>query len=425
MEAIQHTDAGSYKYPAGKFYTIIHAVNYRAASMAWGSAEYLDDLKMLSEIKLRAGAYKTQSLFLGYVRSGEKKRRTAKLLAGLAIMLVLLVAPTDAMIRRASDAIGASAIRAQTPSGTQDAMRIRWKLPVLAPNIEFAGVNATSAQAIWIETGADSMQHSDAARADLLSNNGEPGQAVTDLQYRDTDSGDTASDIAEETYTETELYILASIREYIDMLEAQAPLGEDPADASQAVTPEAEPYGTVAEENSGPEDFITGQVSDNTAGAAGLIGGAAPAQGAGVDELADENAGQLDEPAARNYVWPAAGIVTSDYGRRSTTIGSRNHQGIDIGGNPGQAIYAADSGEVIFSGWSNSYGYMIRIRHENGDETVYGHCQSLKIKTGAIVAQGDTIAAMGMTGIASGVHLHFELIIDGKNVDPEQYLPRD
>jgi len=68
---------------------------------------------------------------------------------------------------------------------------------------------------------------------------------------------------------------------------------------------------------------------------------------------------------------------------------------------------------------------MIRIRHENGDETVYGHCQSLKIKTGAIVAQGDTIAAMGMTGIASGVHLHFELIIDGKNVDPEQYLPRD
>ena len=123
------------------------------------------------------------------------------------------------------------------------------------------------------------------------------------------------------------------------------------------------------------------------------------------------------------YIWPAEGLITSEFGYRRTSVGSANHEGLDIAGRSGQTIVAADGGEVIYSGWKKAYGYMVHIRHDNGEETVYGHCSSLIAKEGERVYRGQEIARMGSTGLSSGVHLHLEVRVDEKAVDPMGYLP--
>jgi len=122
------------------------------------------------------------------------------------------------------------------------------------------------------------------------------------------------------------------------------------------------------------------------------------------------------------YIWPADGTVTSRFGPRRASVGSSNHKGIDISGRSGDPLLAADGGEVIFSGWSDTFGNMVRIMHDNGHVTLYAHCSSLLVRTGDIVTQGQRIARMGMTGISSGVHLHFELIVNGVNINPLPHL---
>ena len=122
------------------------------------------------------------------------------------------------------------------------------------------------------------------------------------------------------------------------------------------------------------------------------------------------------------YIWPTEGIITSGFGYR-TGFGSHNHQGIDIGGAHGENIVAADGGEVIRAGWCSGYGNLVQIRHDNGDVTYYGHCSSIDVKEGDRVAQGQVIAHMGMTGVANGVHLHFEIRKDGVPVNPIDCLP--
>ena len=124
-----------------------------------------------------------------------------------------------------------------------------------------------------------------------------------------------------------------------------------------------------------------------------------------------------------DLIWPADGPVSSWYGYRTATIGSTNHKGIDISGSRNNEIYAASAGEVIFSGYDGKFGKVIRIMHEPGVVTLYAHCNSLYANAGDMVSRGQVIAGMGMTGSASGVHLHFEVIINGTNVNPVRYLP--
>jgi murein DD-endopeptidase MepM/ murein hydrolase activator NlpD len=112
------------------------------------------------------------------------------------------------------------------------------------------------------------------------------------------------------------------------------------------------------------------------------------------------------------YIWPAEGVLTSGFGPR-TGFGSSNHQGIDIAGFYGDDIVAADGGEVILADWYYGYGLLVQIRHDNGDVTYYGHCCELLVAEGERVYQGQVIAHMGETGVASGVHCHFEIRKDG------------
>ena len=123
-------------------------------------------------------------------------------------------------------------------------------------------------------------------------------------------------------------------------------------------------------------------------------------------------------------IWPLAGSITSDFGWRTHPItgAQRFHSGIDIGGDYGDPIYAAQAGTVEYAGWISGYGNAVIINHGGGISTLYGHCQSLDVSTGQSVAQGELIAECGSTGNSTGPHCHFEVRVNGEPVNPLAYL---
>lgn len=116
--------------------------------------------------------------------------------------------------------------------------------------------------------------------------------------------------------------------------------------------------------------------------------------------------------------------ITSYYGyRKSPIIGASSfHKGIDIGGKYGDNIYSYKSGIIISAIYSSSYGNMILIKHNDNTQTRYAHLSSLLVKSGDIVQGGQIIGKMGSTGISTGNHLHFEIIINNLNVNPYTYI---
>jgi murein DD-endopeptidase MepM/ murein hydrolase activator NlpD len=126
------------------------------------------------------------------------------------------------------------------------------------------------------------------------------------------------------------------------------------------------------------------------------------------------------------FIWPTTSKrITSPFG--DTEDRSSPHKGMDIGavkaGVSGDPIYAAASGTVLIAKFSSSAGNYITIDHGNGLSTVYMHCSTLYVSAGQTVTQGQTIALMGATGSAQGVHLHFAVIKGGQYVNPSNYLP--
>lgn len=123
-----------------------------------------------------------------------------------------------------------------------------------------------------------------------------------------------------------------------------------------------------------------------------------------------------------SFIWPVRGRITSPYGMR--VISGRNdfHAGIDIGGASGTNIVAAESGKVTYSGYMRGYGNVIILSHNGGYSTVYGHNSVNLVKEGQSIKKGSVIAKMGRTGNATGTHLHFEVRLSGKPVNPLSYL---
>jgi murein DD-endopeptidase MepM/ murein hydrolase activator NlpD len=124
-------------------------------------------------------------------------------------------------------------------------------------------------------------------------------------------------------------------------------------------------------------------------------------------------------------IWPASGRVTSEFGEvRLTHI----HKGIDIANYTGTSIRATANGTVIAVGTSGNFGKRIMIYHgtdENGTTyvTVYAHLSEFKVGVGEKVGQGDLIGLMGSTGFSTGIHLHYEVRINGIPVNPRMFLP--
>jgi murein DD-endopeptidase MepM/ murein hydrolase activator NlpD len=121
------------------------------------------------------------------------------------------------------------------------------------------------------------------------------------------------------------------------------------------------------------------------------------------------------------WIWPAKGVFTSGYGWRW----GRMHKGIDVANNVGTPIVAAREGRVTYSGWHDGgYGYLVEITHQDGSRTLYGHNSRILVRTGEMVAQGQTISKMGSTGRSTGPHLHFEIHPPGRGAaNPLQFLP--
>jgi len=118
------------------------------------------------------------------------------------------------------------------------------------------------------------------------------------------------------------------------------------------------------------------------------------------------------------FTQPTRGILTSRFGPRWNST----HRGIDIGVPTGTQNVAADGGKVVFAGWKGTYGNLVIIDHENGYKTYYAHNSALKVKAGQRVSRGQVIALSGATGRVTGPHLHFEVLKNGKVVNPLSYI---
>ena len=123
-------------------------------------------------------------------------------------------------------------------------------------------------------------------------------------------------------------------------------------------------------------------------------------------------------------VTPVTGIVTSSYGRRSAPFTGlyAMHRGIDIAAASGTPVRAPANGIVVKTGMDTRYGLHIDLDHQNGFKTRYGHLSTVLVKQGMEVVRGDLIGHVGMTGRASGHHLHYEVHKNRRRVDPMKYI---
>lgn len=116
--------------------------------------------------------------------------------------------------------------------------------------------------------------------------------------------------------------------------------------------------------------------------------------------------------------WPITGTISSNYGQRKSGF----HHGLDIANKIGTPIRAAESGKVIFAGTKSVYGRTVIISHADGKQTLYAHAKSISVEKGDRVDRGEIIAYVGVSGVTTGPHLHFEVRVDKKTCDPLKYL---
>ncbi len=110
------------------------------------------------------------------------------------------------------------------------------------------------------------------------------------------------------------------------------------------------------------------------------------------------------------------------YRRDPKTGGRRMHSGVDFAASSGTPLYATADGVVTHSGWQSGYGRLVKIQHEFGIETRYAHMSRLRVKVGQRVSRGQQIGDMGASGRVTGVHLHYEVRVGGKAVNPMIYI---
>ena len=122
----------------------------------------------------------------------------------------------------------------------------------------------------------------------------------------------------------------------------------------------------------------------------------------------------------------ARGWMSSRFGRRSDPFTGRVawHKGVDFAGKEGTPIIATGSGVVTFSGVKSGYGKMVELNHGNGITTRYGHALELLVEPGEIVRTGDVIAKVGNSGRSTGPHVHYEVLKNGAQVNPQPYIYR-
>ena len=123
--------------------------------------------------------------------------------------------------------------------------------------------------------------------------------------------------------------------------------------------------------------------------------------------------------------WPVRGPVNSEYGRRRSPWNGRlqRHEGIDIGGAPGTPVTAPAPGTVVTASvQGGALGKYVTVDHGNGLRSRYGHLAKVNVTPGQRIEKGQVLGVVGSTGRSTGPHLHYEVRVDGKPVDPETFL---
>lgn len=145
-----------------------------------------------------------------------------------------------------------------------------------------------------------------------------------------------------------------------------------------------------------------------------------------VNAVFPQPSGPVSSGSGTPMQWPLAGQITSPFGERKNPMGAGQdfHPGLDIAADEGTPIAAASAGRVISAGPDGGYGNLIVVDDGNGVTTRYGHCSQIFARVGDLVSPGQTIGAVGSTGHSTGPHLHFEVRMNDRPVDPAQFLSR-
>jgi murein DD-endopeptidase MepM/ murein hydrolase activator NlpD len=135
---------------------------------------------------------------------------------------------------------------------------------------------------------------------------------------------------------------------------------------------------------------------------------------------------EVGGPAAPAMPLPVGAPLSSPFGWRSDPFhgATRFHQGVDIAEAYGREVPAAGTGHVVFAGEQGGYGHTVVIEHAGGIRTRYAHLSSLQVEAGQQVGEGTIVGRVGTSGRSTGPHLHFEVLQDGKPVDPERAAAR-
>ena len=159
------------------------------------------------------------------------------------------------------------------------------------------------------------------------------------------------------------------------------------------------------------------------------IGGAVEESAEGTEQveenqnLSQEEQDILDVKNTTSFIKPIEGTISSVYGYRETATGTvpKDHTGTDIAANTGTKIKSATEGQVVLASEEGDYGKHIKV--QIGEVSIiYAHCNALYVKEGDMVTQGQEIAEVGSTGNSTGPHLHFEIRISERTVDPQKIL---
>ena len=128
--------------------------------------------------------------------------------------------------------------------------------------------------------------------------------------------------------------------------------------------------------------------------------------------------------ASMPSIWPVEGFVTSRFGPRASPLNGRRdfHKGLDISARSGTPVLAAAKGTVTFAGRDGAYGNIVHLQHGAGISTRYAHLHRFVVKEGQSVRRGTVIGYVGTTGRSTGPHLHYEVMINGVNVNPMRYI---
>ena len=135
--------------------------------------------------------------------------------------------------------------------------------------------------------------------------------------------------------------------------------------------------------------------------------------------------------ANQNYlpsIWPHAAKINNEFGFRRNPFGGRTyefHAGMDIDGERGEIVVAPAAGMISEAGYKGGYGNMVEIDHGNGLTTRYGHLSKIEAQAGRTVTRGDSIGQVGSTGRSTGPHLHYEMRINGRPINPRFFLPTE